>query len=321
MPWRLASFVIPTLARNQHLLQLYLHIDSDFSGHLFVTTRPNGSYIIYTCNKFVGKDFTWQASCHAPTCQSMTASDTQTVALTFSFHRLTADDLHTMQIVRRWWKQCSLAEKCDQARMTHGAWWLYTVDSWKCVCGSSAEKSGGESAMCGCEQVCLSEVRKHPKQLHLRKTEESSVSLLSFPIKFTDCFCLSLPVAALLIGGLTAELSVNNISPSRWGMVSVSSTWESCSMPHPLGHGLSSFLGDSTSVLLVTVHSRTGWDTRQLLPSLPSYAPTRGVDRSFHSLVWSSSTLHPWRNPRAIVPVSMFVSLVTYFLQSDGYNF
>lgn len=73
---------------------------------------------------------------------------------------------------------------------------------------------------------------------------------------------------------------------------------------------LSSLLGDS-SVRLVTVHSRTGWDTGQLLPSTLSSAPTRGADRSFQTLFWSSSTLHPWRNPPVIVPVSKFVSLVT----------
>lgn len=94
-------------------------------------------------------------------------------------------------------------------------------------------------------------------------------------------------------------------------MVSVSSTWESCYTLYPLGRFLSSFLGDSTSIRRVTVHSRTGWDTRQLLPSTLSSAPTRGADRSFQTLFWSSSTLHPWRNPPAIVPVSKFVSLVT----------
>lgn len=71
---------------------------------IFLAMSPDQTvpYIIYSCNKFVGKDFTWQASCHAPTCQSTTAfSDTQTAALAFSSHRLTVDDLHTMQIVRR----------------------------------------------------------------------------------------------------------------------------------------------------------------------------------------------------------------------------
>lgn len=67
--------------------------------------------------------------------------------------------------------------------------------------------------MCGCEQVCLREVRKAPKQLHLWRTEASSVALLSLPIKFTDSASLS--AVLLLIGGVTVELSVNNLSPSR----------------------------------------------------------------------------------------------------------
>lgn len=96
--------------------------------------------------------------------------------------------------------------------------------------------------MCGCEQVCLREVRKHPKQLHIRRAEASSVDLLSFPLKFTDSASLSFSTELLLIGEVTVELSVNHLSPSRWGMVSVSFKWESDFKLHPLGCFLPSFL-------------------------------------------------------------------------------
>lgn len=62
-------------------------------------------------------------------------------------------------------------------------------------------------AMCGCQQVCLKEVRKHPKQLHLWRAEASLMALLSFPMSFRDS---SLSAVLLLIGRLTGELSVNN---------------------------------------------------------------------------------------------------------------
>lgn len=39
--------------------------------------------------------------------------------------------------------------------------------------------------------------------------------------------------------------------------------------------------GDSTSVLLLTVHSRTDWDTRQLLPSAPLSGPHEALTDPF----------------------------------------
>lgn len=114
----------------------------------------------------------------------------------------------------------------------------YAVKFRKCGCGSSEE----ETAIYSCQQVCLREVRKHPRQLYLRRAEASSVALMSFPIMFTDSASLSFSAELLLIGEVTVELSVNNLSPSRWGMVSVSFKWESHFKLYPLGCFLPSFL-------------------------------------------------------------------------------
>lgn len=151
---------------------------------------------------------------------------------------------------------------------------------------------------------CLREVRKHPKQLLVRRAEASSVALLSFPIK-SPLLSLSLSTVLLLIGGVTEELSVNNLSPSRWGEgfqfqlhgrviprwiplhAFCPHSWWQHKCPCPDGAS----------------KDRLRCETAALLRSV--IRATWGADRPFQSLFWCCSTLHPWLNPPAIVPVSL----------------